>query len=203
MQRWISILVGAGAVAVAVAVAAKSFRGPGVSGSDASGRSGGAGGLGALEAGTPPPQPGSFGNVASHSDTFVDPSSETLRGDSGTVVLGDGPVPSLPMSAPRQVRFGVVLVSYSGAQTELNGSGPPTRSHALAKLLADKLVVTAAQDFHAAVQQGDSGSADDVGNIKLGIMEPAQEYVLFSLPLNGVGGPVDTPRGYWIVKRLE
>jgi parvulin-like peptidyl-prolyl isomerase len=70
-------------------------------------------------------------------------------------------------------------------------------------LLAEKLVVTAAQDFHAAVQQGDPGSADDVGTVKLGILEPAAEYVLFSLSPSGIGGPVDTPRGYWIVKRLE
>jgi hypothetical protein len=146
---------------------------------------------------------GSFGNVAAHSDSFVDPSSEMLRGDSGAIALGDGPVPSLPMSAPREVRFGVVLVSYSGAQPELNGSAPPTRSHGAAKLLAEKLVVTAAQDFHAAVQQGDPGSADDVGTVKLGILEPAAEYVLFSLSPSGIGGPVDTPRGYWIVKRLE
>jgi parvulin-like peptidyl-prolyl isomerase len=66
-----------------------------------------------------------------------------------------------------------------------------------------KLAETAKQDFHAAVQQGDAGSSDDIGRVKLGILEPAPEYVLFTLPIDGVGGPVDTPRGYWIVKRLE
>jgi parvulin-like peptidyl-prolyl isomerase len=39
--------------------------------------------------------------------------------------------------------------------------------------------------------------------VKIGILEPLAEYVLFSLPVDGVGGPVETPRGYWIVKRLE
>jgi hypothetical protein len=39
--------------------------------------------------------------------------------------------------------------------------------------------------------------------VRLGILEPAPEYVLFTLGVGAVGGPVDTPRGYWIVKRLE
>ena len=46
-------------------------------------------------------------------------------------------------------------------------------------------------------------ASDDVGRVKLGVLEPAPEYVLFTLGIDGVGGPVDTPRGYWIVKRLE
>jgi hypothetical protein len=200
MRRWISISVGAGAVALAIGITAKSFRAPTVSGSDATGRSGDAG---TLENGPTHPQPSSLGSVA-RSEGPADPSSEALRGDSGTSGPSDGiPVPSLPSSAPRQVRFGVVLVSYSGAEPELNGDHPPTRSRADAKLLAEKLVVAAATDFHAAVQQGDPGSADDVGTVKLGILEPAAEYVLFSLARDGIGGPVDTPRGYWIVKRLE
>ena len=119
--------------------------------------------------------------------------------------MPDGtPVPPLPLTVPRQVRFGVVLVSYAGAQpSAAGGSRPPTRSKADAQALADKLLVTAATDFHGAVQQGDGGSSDDVGRVKLGVLEPAPEYVLFTLGVDGVGGPVDTPRGYWIVKRLE
>jgi parvulin-like peptidyl-prolyl isomerase len=80
---------------------------------------------------------------------------------------------------------------------------PSTRSKADARTLSAKLLAAAEQDFHAAVQQGDTGSADDVGRVKLGILEPAPEYVLFTLGVGAVGGPVDTPRGYWIVKRLE
>jgi hypothetical protein len=121
----------------------------------------------------------------------------------GNTMLDGTPVPPLPMTAPREIRFGVALVSYAGAQATLSGSRQPTRSKAEARGLADKLRVTAEQDFHAAVQQGDAGSADDVGRMRLGILEPAPEYVLFTLPVDGVGGPIDTPRGYWIVKRLE
>jgi hypothetical protein len=124
--------------------------------------------------------------------------------EAGTGVLPDGtPVPAVPMSAPREVRFGVVFVSYAGAQPGVAGGHSATRSHAEAKALAEKLVVTAQQDFHSAVQQGDAGSADDLGRVKLGVLEPAPEYVLFTLGVGSVGGPVDTPRGYWIVKRLE
>ncbi len=35
------------------------------------------------------------------------------------------------------------------------------------------------------------------------MLEPAPEYVLFSLPKDGVSDPVDTPRGFWIVHRIE
>jgi hypothetical protein len=128
-----------------------------------------------------------------------------LRADAGAgTMMPDGTsVPPLPVSTPRQVRFGVVLVSYAGAQPSAGGGRTAARSKGDAKTLADKLRMTAEQDFHAAVQQGDAGSADDVGRVKLGILEPAPEYVLFTLPVGGVGPPVDTPRGYLVVKRLE
>jgi hypothetical protein len=128
-----------------------------------------------------------------------------IRFDGGAgMTMPDGtPVPTLPFTSPRQIRFGIVLVSYVGAQPSPAGGRLAARSKGEARLLADRLLVTAQQDFHAAVQQGDSGSADDIGYVKLGIVEPAPEYVLFTLPVDGVGGPVDTPRGYWIVKRLE
>ena len=100
------------------------------------------------------------------------------------------PVPALPLSVPRQVRFGVVLVSYAGAQpSAAGGSRPPTRSKADAQALAEKLLLTAQQDFHAAVQQGDGGSSDDIGHVKLGVLEPAPEYVLFTLAVDGGGRP--------------
>ncbi|HXX70558.1 MAG TPA: peptidylprolyl isomerase [Polyangiaceae bacterium] len=128
-----------------------------------------------------------------------------IAGDAGPgSLLPDGtPVPPLPLNAPRQLRFGVVLVSYVGAQPGANGERPSTRTRAEARDLAAKLAATAQHDFRAAVQQGDAGSADDIGTVKVGVLEPAPEYVLFTLPVDGVGGPVDTPRGYWIVKRLE
>jgi hypothetical protein len=124
------------------------------------------------------------------------------EGGAGTTMLDGAPVPPLPFTVPRQVRFGVVLVSYAGAQPSAGGGRPASRSKGDARALVDKLVATAQQDFGAAVQQGDSGSAEDVGRVKVGILEPAPEYVLFTLPVAGVAA-VDTPRGYWIVKRLE
>lgn len=126
-----------------------------------------------------------------------------MDGGAGGTMFDGSPVPAVPMDAPRTVRFGVVLVSYDGAQPSPTATRPATRSKTDARALAVKLAQTARQDFHAAVQQGDAGSSDDIGRVKLGILEPAPEYVLFTLPIDGVGGPVDTPRGYWIVKRLE
>jgi hypothetical protein len=126
-----------------------------------------------------------------------------FEGGVGTTMPDGAAVPPLPFVIPKQIRFGIVLVSYAGVQPNPAGGPAVTRSKAEARLLADKLLATAQQDFHAAVQQGDSGSADDIGLVKVGIVEPAPEYVLFTLPVDGVGGPVDTPRGYWIVKRIE
>jgi hypothetical protein len=115
-----------------------------------------------------------------------------------------GGVPPLPVGAPRQVHFGVVLVSYVGAQPSAAiGARPSKRSKEDAKALADKLRVTADTDFHAAVQQGDTGSADDVGRVQQGVLEPALEYELFTLPTGQIAGPWDTPRGFWIVRRLD
>lgn len=191
MPRWISVLVGIAAVALAIGIAAKAFHPSKPGGSSGADRGGDSGTV--EDAGTPAP--------SSH---LAAPPDDAFRADSGVGTFDDGtPVPPLPRSAPRQVRFGVVLVSYTGAQPEASGGRPPTRSHADAKVLAEKLAAAAAQDFHAVVQQGDTGSADDVGSVKIGILEPAAEYVLFTLPVYGIGGPVDTPRGYWVVKRLE
>jgi parvulin-like peptidyl-prolyl isomerase len=36
-----------------------------------------------------------------------------------------------------------------------------------------------------------------------GVLEPALEYTLFTLPVGGVSDPLETPRGYWIAKRTE
>jgi parvulin-like peptidyl-prolyl isomerase len=204
MQRGVSTIVGAAAVGLAVWVVARSFQPPHPIGHDPHEH--------AFDGG---PEDGgellyAYGRDAGSGDDagglFVSDLSELsfppAREDGG--VFSDGtPVPPLPLTAPRQVRFGVVLVAYSGAQPSAAGGHVPSRSRSDAKALAAKLSATAAADFHAAVQQGDPGSSDDVGKVRTGILEPAPEYVLFTLPVEGVGGPVDTPRGYWIVKRLE
>jgi hypothetical protein len=107
--------------------------------------------------------------------------------------------PPLPKTAPRRVRFGLVLVRYQGAQ--LAPSFAPAKDEALrhAQLLAQ----VAKDDFAAAVKSGDVGSTTDIGTVKRGILEPAIEYVLFTLPVGWVSEVVDTPRGFWVMKRLR
>ena len=206
--QWVTTLVGLAVVVLAVWLVAHNFQPPRPIGHD------------------PSPHPSSSTSATDDGGGLMfalGAGAGSLEGDAGTMLLSDllGPdlridagiggkmldgtaVPGLPLSVPRQVRFGVILVSYAGAQpSAAGGSRPPTRSKPDAQALAEKLALTAQQDFHAAVQQGDGGSSDDIGRVKLGVLEPAPEYVLFTLPIDGVGGPVDTPRGFWIVKRLE
>jgi hypothetical protein len=92
-----------------------------------------------------------------------------------------------------------VIVAYAGAQ----GTAPGSRSKKEALELATKLAADAKADFHAAVLRGDSGSADDVGHIPRGVLELGTEYVIFTMPVGTVSELLETPRGYWIVKRLD
>jgi len=112
-------------------------------------------------------------------------------------------VAELGRGAPKVVRFGVILVAYEGAEGAPD-KGARRKSDALS--LATKLADQARQssgDFKSAVQRGDTGSSDDVGEVTRGVLEPDAEAVLFALPVGGVSGVIDTPRGFWIVKRLE
>ncbi len=135
--------------------------------------------------------------------------------DLGAVTLGDqavsngtGPgyrmldgtaVPSLNEHAPREVTFGVVMLAYAGAEAAPKNA----RSKPEALELARKLAADAKTDFKGAVQRGDNGSSDNLGTMQRGVLEPAPEYVLFSLPVGGVSDVVDTPRGFWIVRRID
>jgi len=202
MQRRVTIALGLAVVGLALWIVARSFRAPVPIGHDPATSEGGAddggslfayseGGQAQSDDGAPWQPSGGFANEP--------------RADGGLVAtLPDGtPVPALPSTAPRQVRFGVILVTYTGAQPSAGGARPVARSKDDARILAERLAAAARQDFHGAVQQGDTGSADDLGQVKAGILEPSPEYLLFTLPAGGIAGPVDTPRGYWIVKRLE
>ncbi|WP_169796508.1 peptidylprolyl isomerase [Chondromyces crocatus] len=122
-----------------------------------------------------------------------------IGSDAGTLLLSGETAPALPSDAPKRVRFGVILVQYRGAQ----GALPTTRSREAALELARTLAAEAKQDFKATVAKGDKGSTEDLGLMPRGILEPAPEYELFSLPKGGVSGPVDTPRGYWIIRRID
>jgi hypothetical protein len=146
-----------------------------------------------------PPNPDTFAAPGSDGgltigDLPLPVAPEGASGDGGSLTLGAG--------APRGVRFGVILVGYDGVET-LNGERAPKRSKADAKTLADRLDEDARTDFHGAVERGDSGSSDDVGRVPRGVLDPTTEYALFSLPVGGVSAVVDTPRGFWIAKRLE
>jgi hypothetical protein len=206
MARWFTTLLGLLVVALAVAVVLHGFRPPKAIGHDPSARDAAADARAPESRATEDALAAGQGGEDAGEGPWPESADPVGRGDAGAAGLAfiDGmPVPPLPMSAPRTVRFGVALVSYAGAQPSAGGGRPSKRSKAEARSLAEKLLPTARDDFHAAVQQGDPGSADDVGRVKVGILEPAPEYILFSLPVGSVGGPVETPRGYWIVKRLE
>ena len=198
MQRWVTVLVGLAVVGLTFWMVARNFRPP-----DAVGRgptspmADAADGDARMYAYGDAGLPNDGGEPVLLTD-LLEPD-----GGVGTTMPDGSRVPPLPMAVPRQIRFGVILVSYAGAQPSPGGGQVSPRSKADARVLSDRLLAAAQQDFHAAVQQGDVGSADDVGQVKLGILEPAPEYVLFTARVNAVGGPIDTPRGYWIVKRLE
>ncbi len=109
-----------------------------------------------------------------------------------------GKVPELPDSAPTDVSFGVVQFAYQGAQF----SAADSRTKDQAKQKAEATLELARHDFAAAVSKGDRGSTADAGRIPRGVLEPPIEYVLFMLD-KGTVSPniIDTPRGYWILRR--
>jgi hypothetical protein len=140
-------------------------------------------------------------------DPDADPTGVGIEGpvvtDGGSgvgrkLLSGEEPPPLGP-DAPKSVVFGVILIQYRGAQ----GAPANARTRDEALELAKKLAADAAQDFKATVGKGDKGSMENAGRIPRGVLEPAPEYVLFSLAKEGVSGPVDTPRGFWIVQRIE
>jgi PPIC-type PPIASE domain len=123
--------------------------------------------------------------------------------NSGGASLGRFPdgrlVPPLPPGAPKRVRLGIVLIAFAGAE------GAPPGAHAKKDALevATKLASDAKTDFHGAVMRGDIGSGEDIGHIPRGILEPSVEYMVFTLPVGSVSDPIETPKGYWVAKRLE
>jgi hypothetical protein len=188
MQRWVSIVLGVVALGLALALAWQGmshWRPPKLE-VDAS-----------TDAGLERDSALTFDFDGSSFEPIVP--REIRDGGAGFTMPDGTPPPPLAPGAPRLVRFGVVLVTYAGAEDAPRGA----RNKHDALELAQKLAAQAKSDFHAAVRRGDDGSADDVGSMRRGVLEPAPEYVLFSLPASGVSDPVDTPRGYWIVKRIE
>lgn len=129
------------------------------------------------------------------------PNAEDAGIPSAFDTLPDGrQVPELPTNAPKAVSFGVVLVTYQGAQ----GAPSDARTKAQAEARAQALLAEAKRDFAAAVGQGDRGSSSNLGRMERGILEPAVEYLLFTLQKGSIHpDPIDTPRGFWIVRRND
>jgi hypothetical protein len=112
----------------------------------------------------------------------------------------DAHVPPLPATAPNDVVFGAVLVTFEGVQ----GAPNKARTKAAAKELAQRLLAVAQGNFEEAVRQGDPGSTANAGSIRRGILEPALEYALFTLDKGAVyPEPFETPRGFWVMRRIR
>jgi len=111
-----------------------------------------------------------------------------------------GKVPELPAGAPARVGFGAVIFAYRGAQS----APPDARTKEEARKRAAETIELAQKDFAAAVAKGDKGSTTDAGRLPRGVIEPPIEYVLFTLEKGKVHPePLDTPKGYWVVRRNE
>ena len=152
---------------------------------------------------TAPEEPHSI-PTASATASAPEPSTEMLQPappPSGEPVLPDGrKVPELPADAPKSVTFAVVLFTYRGAENA--PSDARDKASALAK--AKELLPDAVRDFDEAVKKGDPGSTARAGTMPRDVLEPGLEYVLFTLKKGEVyGQPIDTPRGYWILKRTD
>lgn len=108
------------------------------------------------------------------------------------------PIRDLPPNAPEKVSFGVIQFAYRGAEQAPKDS--PRKEDALVH--ARRVLEEAKVDFPLAAKRGDPDSNADLGEIPRGVLEPEVEYVLFTLEPGTVHGePLDTPRGYWIVRR--
>ena len=190
MQRWASLLFGA-AVVVLVGWLTLSQLGRPRPHADADG------GALAAEAGSDAPSASDAGDAGSTSpmaalDTSADGGLSlfnTMLGDAG----------AMPSGAPRTLRLGVVLVQFAGAE----GASSSARAKPDALKHAQELAEQARADWKGAVKAGDPGSAEDIGRIPRGVLERPTELAVFSLGAAEVSEPLETPRGYWVVKRLE
>ncbi|MEZ4227391.1 MAG: peptidylprolyl isomerase [Polyangiaceae bacterium] len=184
MQRWSSIVLGL-VFATGIVVLAVSARPKRVAIAEAGAQLSASATESAPESPAPAdlPAPAASMELADPGDSVEEPSASQL-----------------PAGAPKAVRFGVVLVTYSGAQ----GAPSSARSKEDALKLAKELVEVAREDFDKAVKSGDKGSVGNAGRIPRGVLEPSIELALFTLEKGKVHeSPLDTPRGFWVIKRTE
>lgn len=196
MQRWLSILLGLAAFGLAVAVVVRTMSDkPALPHAETRDAAAPATDAAKTKDGGPAVVLPLFPELAA--DAAPGPEVPT---PGGLAHFPDGrPVPPLPEGSPKSVKLGVVIMTFAGAQ----GALPTARAKKDALELATKLASDAKTDFHAAVIRGDSGSSDDIGRIPRGILEPAVEYMVFTMPVGTVSDPIETPRGYWIAKRTD
>ena len=188
MQRWSAVLLGV-LLAAAIVVVVLRARAP------------------AQPAPRPESSAGPIDSVAEAvpvldmaADAQAPPAPEPREATGFDRMPNGAPVPELPATAPKSVSFGVVLFSYKGAQAA--PADAPPRAQALARARA--ALEEAKTNFNEAVKKGDRGSTTDAGRLPRGVLEPYPEYVLFSLVKGAVHAePIDTPRGYWIIKRID
>jgi hypothetical protein len=191
VQRWTSILVGGAVVCLVGWLTLRQLeRGPGRSEADAGA---GASVADASAATTTGASPASAAKPAIADEVDAGP----LAFDLPSVFGSDAG--SLPQGAPRTVRLGVVLVQYAGAE----GASSSARGKKDALDHAQKLLADAKADFKKAVKDGDSGSSEDIGRVPRGVLDSRTEGVVFRLAPGEVSDVLETPRGYWIVKRIE
>lgn len=191
MNRWATVIAGAMLVALIGALVWKSGRGPSSSAvAAASAERAGRSELAVVDAGAAPDP---LLMLMFDADGGLVGSRERAEPKMDDSAIG------LPSGSPKTVRFGVILVQYRGAEL----APPNARPKADALTLARTLAEAANTDFKAQVHRGDPGSIDDAGRIPRGVLEPAVEYALFMLPRGAVSEPIDTPRGFWIVRRIE
>jgi parvulin-like peptidyl-prolyl isomerase len=97
------------------------------------------------------------------------------------------------------VKLGVVLVQFAGAEGATSGARAKPDAFKRAQELAEQ----ARTDWKATVKAGDTGSSEDIGRMPRGVLDRATEVAVFSLGAGDISEPLETPRGYWVVKRLE
>lgn len=183
MQRWTSLVVGLLAGVALVAAVYRAGHHPGAGPAPSASLS--------AEPSSPAAAPSSSAGSADPATPEVEPPSEWAT---------DGGIQPLPANAPTSVSFGVLLFTYKGVQFAPKDARAKDEALALAKASVE----SAQKDFAEAVKKGDRGSTADAGKIPRGVLEPEIEQVLFTLPKATVHPePLDTPRGYWVLRRNE
>jgi len=109
-------------------------------------------------------------------------------------------VPPLPADAPSKIRLAVALFRYAGAE----GSSPKDRTRQSALAAATEAQSLAQESFRRAIAKADPGSNEDIGWVRLGVLEKRVEFEAFRLKSGELAGaPLETPRGFWVVKRVK